>query len=329
MMDKFGWAFIGSGRIANIVAKEINNSERHQIVTVYSRNSETAARFSKQYGAQVCNDLKEAINNKSVDAVYVATPQNVHYKYVKEIVESSKKAIIVEKPFVVNYAEYSAIQRMTQEKQIFVNEAMCMLLNPIMQELLELKEQVGRIKSINIQYAMGTSKLVNMPRLFDAECAGGALLEIGVYGLTLGRAFMGIPINVQCKNVKYFDKVDVAENIVLEYENHGICQIYNSLTDFKGLPKAVIIAESGKIVIPFFSAPWYAYGKIGRRWFIKKKKRVRYIYEFDYFADMIKGKLTEQTADAHLKITGDVVKIMDECRKQMNVVYPNDMEEIR
>ena len=76
----FNWCFIGTGRLAWQVAKEISQSGRHRIVSVYSRRLEKAEEFAGEFGAAAFADVQKAILAEGVQGVYVVTPHNSHYR---------------------------------------------------------------------------------------------------------------------------------------------------------------------------------------------------------------------------------------------------------
>lgn len=77
MAEKFGWCFIGTGTLANQVAKQILKSGKHDIVSCYTRNFEKCQAFAQTYGAKPYRTSLEAMKAEGVEGVYVVTPHNV------------------------------------------------------------------------------------------------------------------------------------------------------------------------------------------------------------------------------------------------------------
>ena len=103
-MKEFGWAFIGAGKLAKIVAEQIISSGRHRIVSVYTRNENRCADFAARYGAFSAPTAREAILAPDVDMVYIVTPHNSHFEYAA-LALSLGKPVLCEKPMTVSAAE--------------------------------------------------------------------------------------------------------------------------------------------------------------------------------------------------------------------------------
>ena len=129
-MEKFGWCFIGCGRLAHKVAQQITASGRHVVVSVWSRNSDACASFAAQYGARACASAREAMTAPGVDGVYVVTPHTSHFEYIRLALELGKPAL-GEKPFTVSAAETEALIRLAEEKGVYMAEAMWTWFAPV------------------------------------------------------------------------------------------------------------------------------------------------------------------------------------------------------
>ena len=113
-MDKFGWCFIGTGRLAEEVAKQIS-AGNHKIVSCYTRNYENGKKFAEKYGTTAYQTAEEAILAEGVEAVYIVTPHNAHFRYVKKALELGKP-VFCEKAFTVTAEETDELIRIAGEK---------------------------------------------------------------------------------------------------------------------------------------------------------------------------------------------------------------------
>lgn len=130
MNNTFGWCFIGCGTLAKQVAKQITESGRHKIVSVYSRNIEKSGKFAGQYGASACNSAEDAIAMEGVEGVYVVTPHNSHYMYTKLALKLGKP-VLCEKPFTVSAAQTRELITLAREKRLYLAEAMWTWFAPV------------------------------------------------------------------------------------------------------------------------------------------------------------------------------------------------------
>lgn len=319
-MKKFRWAYIGSGRIANITAKEICSSGRHEIVTVYSRNEQCAKKFANKYNCLCAKTIEEAIDRNDVDGVYIATPKHVHFEHAMMALNYGK-AVLVEKPFVVNEFEGHELLKCAQKNNLYLAEAMCMRYNPIILKLGDISQKYGRPTRIHIDYAMAQKYFIRKQALTDVNLAGGALLEIGEYGLSLSNYLNAneqpqINVNV----AKLSDGVDITSEITLEYQDCST-RLFTSLTHFKGFPTARLQAESWNCCLSRFSSP-----HVLKLTTAEKNKTIadgRYIYEFDYIASEIRNGQTQSQIVTHHEMLNNMA-CLDLCRKQMGIVYTND-----
>ena len=121
-MDKFGWCFIGTGKLAEEVAKQIAAGD-HRLVSCYTRNYEKGKAFSSKHGAKAYETVEEAILADGVDAVYIVTPHNAHYRYGKLALELGK-TVFCEKAFTVTAAETDELIALAREK-ICISRKQC------------------------------------------------------------------------------------------------------------------------------------------------------------------------------------------------------------
>ncbi len=319
--EKFRWFFIGSGSIAARTSRELISSIKHEITYIFSRNFKTGSRLADQTGAVYVNSLEEA-DFSSIDGIYIATPQNTHFELISQCLRY-KKPMLVEKPFVVNMREMNQVKKLSQEHDIIITEAMCMLFNPLLKQIKEECRRLAPIRIIKINYACAMMYLLRKPRLLDKNCAGGALLEIGTYAVSFCNYILDSQLKKISVQAKVKDGVDLGECINLDYEDTK-CRLYISLQAFKGIPKAVVIGEKGKLTVPWFSNPdKYFVSVNGRRRY--KMNAGKYIYEFDAFSDMVRNGCRDY--DEVLKCTEKTIRCMDILRKEMGVVFPQDKKD--
>ena len=110
------WGFIGCGEVTKYKSgpafQKIENSE---VVAVMSRNAEKAKAYARERGIpRWYDDAQELVNDKEVNAVYIATPPSSHATYAIMAMKAGKPAYI-EKPMAVTYDECCRINRISHE----------------------------------------------------------------------------------------------------------------------------------------------------------------------------------------------------------------------
>lgn len=322
-MAVFKWCFIGAGKLAYRVAKEITGSGRHEIVSVYTRRPEKGKEFAKEFGCAAYADVEAAITAEGVQAVYVVTPHDSHYKYVKQALKLGRP-VLCEKAFTTDAKQAEELFALARSKGIYVAEAMWTWFSPVAGQVKQWMEdgECGEIQKIVTHYHLNVHK--NAPRLTDPELAGGALLDSGVYPITYLYRLFGNPIKVSCQGI-IENGVDLEEEVDLTFASGKTYHTSISIRDFKGFEKFFVSGTKGNILVWRFHS--------AKRAKLKRKDGKKTIFtgdtsllnEFDIVAREILAGRTESAYVPH-QATLDVMRIMDECRRQMGLVYPFERE---
>lgn len=313
-MSKFRWCYIGSGSIAKSTAMNIKKGD-HVISTVYSRSYDRAAEFAKKFKAKVCRTPEEAMAD--CDAVYIGTPHTSHVDYAVMAMKMGKP-VLCEKPVGVTGKDVQTLIASAKENDVYFCEAMWTWFSTV---ALKVKEWVksgaiGEIESVTINYAFPGLMMPKTSRVRDPETAGGALLDVGIYPITYCYNLFGVPDEIKCEG-EIEDGIDVSERVILRYGNME-CKLIMSLKYLK--EDCTIVGSKGKITMPFFHvAPVVRMkNENGKE---KFKGVTDYLTEFNAVAEEIRqGK--KESDYIPFESTLQCMRIMDECRRQMNLVYP-------
>ena len=317
--QKFGWCFIGTGTLARQVAEQITASGRHRVASVCSRRFEKAKEFAEKWGAEAFESARDAVCAEGVDAVYVVTPHPSHYEMAK-LALSLGKPVLCEKPFTMTAAEARELFRLAAEKQVYLAEAMWTWFAPVANRVKSWLEagKVGEVEEVK------TNFLVNVvhyaPRLTDPALAGGALLDSTVYPVTYLYRLFGRPEKVRCTAV-ISGGVDLKDEIDLTFASGKTFHI-SAAIDAENPDESIrIIGEKGEIFADRFHytnrAEWT--GKDGSREVFEGETSM--LNEFDRVAEEIRqGRKT--SAFVPPEATEEVMDILDECRRQIGLIYP-------
>ena len=190
MEKDLNWAVLGTGVIANEMAQALQKMGK-TMYAVVNRTHEKAVAFAEKYGiAKVYDSIDEVFVDEEVDIIYITTPHNTHYEFMKAALDHGKH-ILVEKSITLNSRELDEIISLADEKQLIVAEAMTIWHMPLYKKLWEIIKngELGKVQMITINF--GSFKEYNMEnRFFNMNLAGGAMLDIGVYALSIVRSFM-------------------------------------------------------------------------------------------------------------------------------------------
>lgn len=323
-MEKFRWCFIGAGSLAKTVASQLNKSGRHEVVSVYSRSKNKTDEFAEKYGCKAFDTPEAAVCAEGVDAVYIVTPHNAHYRYAKMSIDLGKP-VFCEKAFTVTAEEADELIALAREKDVYLCEAMWTWFSPCanMTKKWIDENKIGKIRSAHFNYHVNIAG--HGGRLTDPKRAGGALLDITVYPVTYAYRLFGIPDEIE-SYAEMENGVDLSDELIFKYKDGFKVYISASLKDNKGLEKMVISGENGLITAPFFHAynkVTYKNGLFRRETFRGDGPRINsYLDEFDSVADDIRnGK--KESSFVPLEATSDVMHILDRVREQIGLIYDN------
>jgi len=327
----FNWCFIGTGKLATGVAKQLKRSGRHQIVSCFTRSFDKCQAFALEVGSRPYKSAIEAISDKDVDAVYIVTPHNTHYKYAKEAL-LLHKPVLVEKPFTVFLKDTEDLINLAKENHTYIAEAMWSWFSSPSHKIKYWidNNKIGKVRSANFVWDLMISKR-SSPRLFDPKRAGGALLDITIYPLTFAYRLFGCPKKIESKAV-IKDGIDYKDIIVLRYDNNLIVNIKTSIAALINRERMVIKGEEGRIDVPFFHMNNIVSYKSKNN---KEKYQgeggeyfgniISYLDEFDALENDVKNHKKESDL-VPLNATMDVMKMIETIREQIGLDYKEIIE---
>ena len=95
---------IGTSMITGEFLKGIQMADGVECAAVHSREKKRGELFAKKYGVRkVYTELEELYADKTIDLIYIASPNSLHYQQAKRALEHGKH-VVCEKPFTV-YSE--------------------------------------------------------------------------------------------------------------------------------------------------------------------------------------------------------------------------------
>lgn len=267
-MSRFRWGLIGPGRIAGTFAQAVAGLPGSCLHAVWARDLAKAQAFAEQWSApntepvRASNELDAFLRDPAVDGVYIATPHAQHGEFIAASLAAGKP-VLCEKPLVPNLVQGQALVALAQQRQCFLMEA-------VWTRFLPLYAQVGewlRAQRIGTVRAMQSSFCFAIPfeesnRCFAPALAGGALLDIGIYNLTMTRWVMQQalgdcpePLSIQAQGVLAPSGVDQRLAATLQFPG-GVSSQFLCAFDSQAENALHIYGERGRISIsaPFWGA---------------------------------------------------------------------------
>ena len=248
MTHSFRWGIIAPGRIAHRFAQALEAVEGAKLQAVASRDAERARTFAMQYGAPAAYDSAEALAlDPEVDAVYIASPHRFHHEQSRLFLLSGKP-VLVEKPFTVNAPEAADLIDVAQAKGLFLMEALWSRYLPVWLQVREWLEQ-GAIGDVHLITSMFCFHPERDPadRKFNHDLAGGALLDLGVYNVSLSEWVSREPASEVFAVGQIGDTgVDELTSVTLRYPSGAVAQ-FTCGFQFEGINEFTAYGTDGAI----------------------------------------------------------------------------------
>ena len=326
MGTKLNWAVLGTGVIANQMAQALQKMGK-PLYAVGNRTYEKAVEFAKRYDIQkVYPQIDDMFEDEAVDIIYITSPHNTHYGFMKKALEHGKH-LLVEKSITLNSEELDEMIALAREKHLILAEAMTIWHMPIYKKLWEIVEsgELGKVQMITVNF--GSFKEYNMKnRFFNMNLAGGALLDIGVYALSIVRSFMTEkPADIVSQWKPSPAGSDEQAAILLKNKDGQMATIALSLHS-KQPKRAMISCEKGYIEImeyPRADRAEIVDASTGEKKEIScGKTEDALFYEM---TDMERAVESGDETEMYLNYTKDVMDIMTGLRREWGLKYPEEM----
>lgn len=197
MADKLRWAIIGAGAIAQTFARGVAASRAGELLAVGSRTQATADQFGDDFGIPRRYGTYEAVlADADVDAVYVSTPHTFHAEWAIRAAEAGKH-LLIEKPLGINHAEAMAVVEAARRNDVFLMEAYMYRCHPQTARLVELIREgvIGEVRVIEASFGFDIGERPDH-RLLEHGLAGGGMLDVGGYPVSISRLISGAALGV-------------------------------------------------------------------------------------------------------------------------------------
>lgn len=333
-MTIINWGVLGPGSIANTFATAMKVSRRGKISAVASRSQERAKGFAEKYAIEnIYTDYRGLLNDPNVDVIYIATPHSFHFEQAKKCLEAGKH-VLVEKPCTVNAAQMQHLVDLAKANNVLLQEGVWSRFMPVLSQVKTLINQ-GEIGDIQyIQSSIGfafQNRAEPKERLAKPELAGGALLDLGIYSISLSQFFLEEhPSSIHCVGKLTEQLVDDHELVNLCYDSGRYSQFTSSMSAHASNAMH-IVGSDGYIILP------HCFWDTNAAYVYKDDKCVQTIevphtangfeYEIEEVMNCIdQGKLCSELMTHQDSIS--TLQVMDDLRAQLGVIYPESIEQV-
>ncbi len=295
---------------------------------VYSRKKETGDAFAKKHGiGSVYTSLDEFFASDEIDAVYIASPNFLHKEQAILALRAGKH-VLCEKPIAPSLRELEEMMAVADEKGLILLEAMRPTFDTAWEKIASLLPSLGSIRSALLDYCQYSGRYDaflsgTVLNAFNPALSNAALLDIGVYPISVAARLFGRPRAVKSQSFLLSNGFEGGGTALLSYEGFTATVNYSKVCD--SVSPSFIIGEKGAITVDRVSEP--------KRVILKmrgEEERVlsldahgapdNMFYEITAFCAFVKLRDTENAS----RVSRDTLFIMDEVRRENGIVFPSD-----
>ncbi|MEO6012210.1 MAG: aldo/keto reductase [Devosia sp.] len=335
------WGIIGPGGIAKAFLLGLNSTDSGKLVAIGTRDPKKASLKTDFPGARIHDGYQALLDDPEIDAIYISNPHPGHAEWAIKAAEAGKAAL-VEKPIGLNSFQAEAMFDAARKHGTFMGEAFMYRLHPQTQKLVELVKSgaIGEVRMIKSSFGFAMPKFMPEHRLYANDLAGGGILDVGCYPVSMSRLIAGAAAGkpfldpVKTLGVAHLGAQGTDEwaSAVLKFENDIIAEVSCSIS-LQQENVLRIIGTEGRIEVQDF---WFVSGsrdgspgtyevvaKDGtRRKLGGEPGKKLYAYEADAVADAIHaGRLEFAAPGATWADTLGNLRTLDKWRADAGLEY--------
>ena len=327
MDNSIHWGILGTGRIARAFAEGLKHAHNAQLHAVGSRSQESAQKFANEWGIPItCGSYNELAEHPSIDAIYIASPHTEHMNNAILCMENGK-AVLCEKPFAVNAKQVEKMIQKSKEQNVLLMEGMWSRFPPLMERIRSIltHNEIGEIRTIHADFGFRPENNDPNGRLFNPNLAGGSLLDVGIYPVSLSFMINGKPDSFVTQWTCGETGVDEQASIIFKYTNGSMALLHSSIqSDTR--QEAFISGKEGSIRI--HQQCWKPQIMSLTNWKTGEVKKIEcpcvgngFNYEAEHFSQLlIEGKKESPIMPLHESMS--IISTLDEIRAKWQLTYP-------
>lgn len=318
---------VGNGMIIENAGAAIISQPDFNCAAIVCRpgSRDKAAAYAEKFCIpHICTNYQEFLQDNTIEAVYIGIINSEHYPYARQALLAGKH-VILEKPFTITFQQAEELARISRHTGKYLLEAIHLRYHPWMEAVRRSLGEIGKIKVVQACYSKVSGRYEqylkgNVLPAFAPGLGGGALMDLGVYGIHFINEVMGTqePEKVFYMANQGFNGVDTSGVLTVRYP--GAIAVCTCGKDSDGGKEAVIQGEKGCIQLESFPRTTRVFlrrqgeekGEI--IWEAQKQKENPLENEFHEFARILKEQ-DREAAEKALESSLRVMKILDSALK--------------
>lgn len=320
-------AVIGTNWISDKFVEAALQTGDYQLVGVYSRSAETAKNFAAKYSVNcIFTDLTSLAKSEDIDAVYIASPNSLHFAQAKLMLENGKH-VICEKPLSSNIRQVNELIAVAKQHNRVIFEALKIFYLPNYELVKQYLPKLGKIRKAFLSYCQYSSRYPRYlngenPNTFNPEFSNGSVMDIGVYPLNFAVGLWGKPNQVTAQASLLASGVDGHGTILMNYGEFDVTIWHSKVSD--SFIASEIQGEEGSLIIEHLSVGEKVVYKPrqgeAQNITLQQHDNTMY-YEAKQFA-----KLCQQGSIEHIGLQYSQLSsaLLTDIRQQTGVIFPAD-----
>lgn len=328
-MQHINWAVLGCGHIAKTFVESMQCVPNASIVACSARHIERAEAFAHTHSIeQYFGSYVSMLEDRSINVVYIASTHNFHFEHIKLCLLYGKH-VLCEKPITLNAQQAKEVYQLAASHNLLLIEAVWTRFLPAIRELQQALKSglIGKVKCVQANFSLNRN-LPDTHRLRNKNLAGGALLDLGIYPITMADiVFAKQPTKITSSALMTSTGVDENSFYTLEYDDGAVAQLSAGFT-MSAPTCAHIYGDKGSIRVPNFlgakayeltleagTPQWHRFEFNDSDKFSFEIEHVNACLKADYIQSDIIPKETSVR----------IMSIMDTIRAQWGLVYNGDL----
>jgi predicted dehydrogenase len=248
------WGILATGQIAARFVADLRRLPDAEVVAVASRSGPAADAFARRHAIpRAYGDWASLAADRDVDVVYVATPHSAHHPAAK-LCLAAGRAVLCEKPLTLDAGSARDLVATARAAGVFLMEAMWTRCNPTIRRLVQLVGDgaIGPVTAVHAEFGVAGPPPPEH-RLRDPALGGGALLDLGIYPVTLAHLLLGQPDRTAAWAWLTPEGVDQQTGLLLGYASGALAALTCGFVG-AGRNAAAVTGLAGRIELP---APFF------------------------------------------------------------------------
>lgn len=322
-------ATVGTSFVTEHFIEAVLKEGSFNLTTIYSRSEANGRKLADKFGIPLIQtDWDALLNDKDLDVLYIATPNDTHYDLALQAVKAHKH-VILEKPFVSHTHQFESLIAIAKANGCYVFDAIMPIHVPNFKVLKDSLPKIGELRMVNMAMVQRSSRydaLVNgqEPAIFSLEHSGGALMDLGVYPISILVGLFGSPKKAQYTCHKYLNGIDVSGVITFTYDT--FLAVATIAKDSPGLNFSTFAGDKGYLLVeksPSIVSSLKLIEKESTTDLSVAQDPLIMSHEIrDFYQTIIHQD--DSRYDAWCTITSQVMTLLDTCRKSADLVFAAD-----